>query len=347
MMEAYREEAQRLLEEILNLAKKRREVAEKIGREKAKRGLPVEDPERELRLRPKLDRNLGALFNLLIWDSLLVQGYEPMPKGVRDRGLVDLSSDDPDLFLPSRLDISSRKRLEDALSERFGMDVKRAYAIPDRYTALLLILWSECRGSSISLPKPSPRLYGFLAWIAGVRPYFGFEAGPRLAGAPHNPSGRHNPEIADCTYYDFSPTHVSAKIIIYSPGAIFGLTSPSIVFGEVEEELEMLLTSFEGRSSRLLAEAILSMERPRWDEISGEIIESLEELGLRPIDYNGGPFVLLRKAGAHELLRKAGVLTAPGELFGLSDEFFRITIASKGIFEGLELIRDAFSRSSP
>lgn len=342
-MEAYREEAQQLLEEILNLARKRREVAKKIGGEKAKRGLPVEDPKRELQLRPKLDRNLGTLLNLLIWDSLLVQGYKPIPEAKRDKGIVDLSSDDPDLFLPDRLDLSSRKKLEDALSEKFGINVKRAYAIPDRYMAILLVLWSECRGSPISFPKPSPKLYGLLAWIAGARPYFGFEAGLSLAGIPHNPSGRHSPEIADCTYYDFSPTNISARIIIYSPGAIFGLTSPSVVLGEVGEELDLLLTNFEGQNSRLLAEALLSMEKPEWDEISDKILESLEEMGLTPIDYNGGPFVLLKKAGAHELLKKAGVLTAPGELFGLPNEFFRMTIASKGIFEGLELIRNAFS----
>lgn len=345
-MEAYREEARRLLEEILNLVNRRREVVKRIGDEKAKRRLPVEDPRRELELRPKLDRNLGMLFNLLIWDSLSIQGFSPVPKARRNGALVDLSSDDPDLFLPGKLDLSSRKRLEDALSERFGMKIERAYTIPDRYTAILLVLWSECRGFSVSLPRPSPKLYGLLAWIAGARPYFGFKVGLRLAGIPHNPSGKYNSEIADCTYYDFSPTQVSAKIVIYSPGAIFGLTSPSVIFGEVSEELDLLLTNFEGQSSRILAEALLSMKRPAWSEISDRILESLEEVGLRPIDYNGGPFVLLKKAGGHELLKRAGVQAAPGELFGLSNEYFRMTIASRGIFEGLELIQAAFSRSS-
>lgn len=345
-MEAYREEARRLLEEILSLARKRREVVERIKDEKARRKLPIEDPRRELELRPELDRNLGMLFNLLIWDSLTVQGFNPVPKVSKDGALVDLSSDEPDLFPLRNFELRSNGKLEDMLSEKFGMKVERAYVIPDRYMALLLVLWSKCRGLPISLPLPSHALYGLLAWIAGARPYFGFDVGIKLAGVPHNPSGKHSSEIADCTYYDFSPASVSAKIVIYSPGAIFGLVSPSIVFGEITEELDLLLTNFESRNGRRLAEALMSMRRPAWGEISERILESMEELGLTPIDYNGGPFVLLKRHGGYELLRASGVKAAPGELFKLSNEYFRLTIASSDIFKGLKLIKDAFSRSN-
>lgn len=389
---AEREEAYKVLRDIMTLVLKRRELVKRIGRIKRSANLPIEDFEREKELRIRLaqeglplhDEFLGLLFNLLIKDSLTQQGWEG-PKEVR--AITPIKMDDDRLCIRLRESFSLQKEevdlivLAERIGSRLGLELGPHNILPTygRRISIFLILHALCRGRSVTIPLPSPAMYGKLSWFAGARP-IRVEAGRRygdhmLVSSPSDPVGKvygldelegltrglSGRLILDASYFDLhytdKPPLPSDAIITYGLSTPFGLPFPYIIIADRKmiKKLKELQDSIMGDVEPLYTLAwqmvnssdLLEKVRERVRGYRDKAIRFLKDLPLRFEPPEGGIFLFVKDESgiqdpAGELLKR-GVTVTPGPFFEAPQSYFRLNFGMENLDEGLKRLADFYS----
>ena len=374
-MKEEREKAFSLMENIIKLFLKRREVVKEIGRIKKELGLPIEDIKRELEIREKLlskgipieDEMVGKLFNFLILDALMQQGWRMEKEKYAEEGLIDLSLHLPFVENPyGILKLASQESsdLPKMLSSRLGFKVEEILISYTRETAIFAILKSLLGGRFVCIPKPSNPIYYRLAWSANCRPIWIDNGEPLkylIVGFPHDPTGEvpnlkslNDLEciIIDGTYYDFTEERITDlaenTIFIYGLSTPFGLPFPTLIIGEKAKEVKRVHEILFGKTD-ILSPLVLAMLRSKgfWSlndirVLRKKVVSELRDASIKLVSKEG-LFLLFydeKKRNVYELALKAGVKVISGEDLGLPQYYFALNPASKDLENGIKRIKD-------
>jgi histidinol-phosphate/aromatic aminotransferase/cobyric acid decarboxylase-like protein/chorismate mutase len=389
---AEREEAYKVLRDIMALVLKRREIVKRIGRIKRSINLPIEDFEREKEMRIRLvqeglpldDEFLGLLFNLLIKDSLTQQGWKE-PKEVRATAPIRMDDDRLCIRLKESLFLQKKEVdlnvLAERIGSRLGLELKPHNILPTygRRLSIFLILYALCRGKSVTIPLPSPAMYGKLSWFAGARPIRVDEekgyGDHMLVSSPNDPTGKvyeldeldrltgglSGRLILDASYFDLhytdKPPLPADAIITYGLSTPFGLPFPHIIIADREmiKKLKELQVSLVGDVEPLCTLAwqmvnssdLLEKVRERVRGHRDKAIRFLKDLPLRFEPPEGGIFLFIKdESGVQDPageLSKRGVAVTPGPFFDAPKSYFRLNFGIENLDEGLKRLADFYS----